>query len=506
MKKCTPLIKLKSWQIGLFLLISACPLYAHQPDKLSQETRIFLDQPSITIGYKTTYGAIGAALTFGQADQNKDGRISDKEQDVFLRQLYNKIQKQLTLQVDEINRTPVYAGGQLKRTDRDHLITQLILQVPGDALKEGRHTLFFSDHNYKSSVLESMDYLVHAGPNSETIKSSREKFAVRWEFICQEGLPGDALLESGQKAEGVSGDNQRASEGSRLSNLLGRDQLSVAFIMTALLIALGMGALHALSPGHGKAMVAAYLIGAKGTVKHAIILGGVVTLTHVSSVLLLGVVALTLSAYIMPQQLYPWLSAISGVMITLIGLWMLKSRLTGMAQGSHDHHHHDHDDGAHDPHGHHHHDDGAHDHHDHHDHAHHVHDDGGHHHAHNSHSHGHGHSHSHLPKGDITLSSLITLGISGGMVPCPTALVVLLVAVSLQRIFFGLGLILSFSLGLAFVLIMLGILIVKSARIISRFRGESRLIQFLPVLSASVIIVIGSCMIVNALLSANIIG
>ena len=123
-------------------------------------------------------------------------------------------------------------------------------------------------------------------------------------------------------------------------------------LLVSLLIAAFWGAAHALTPGHGKAMVAAYLVGTKGTPRHAFLLGGTVTIAHTAGVFALGFVTLGLSAFIVPEQLYPWLTLVSGLLVVLVGASVLRQRLRSR---SHDHHH--------DHHGHAHGHDHSHDHH-----------------------------------------------------------------------------------------------------------------------------------------------
>ena len=113
--------------------------------------------------------------------------------------------------------------------------------------------------------------------------------------------------------------------------------------MLLLLASLGWGALHALSPGHGKAMVAAYLVGTRGTARHAVALGGIVTVTHTIGVFALGVVALALSQYVLPEDIYPWLTLVSGLLVLAVGAGVLRSRLRHARD-----HHHGHGHGAHD--------------------------------------------------------------------------------------------------------------------------------------------------------------
>jgi len=283
---------------------------------------------------------------------------------------------------------------------------------------------------------------------------------------------------------------------SAMTAFLEETELTFGTVLLALGVALVLGAVHALSPGHGKAMVAAYLVGSRGRIRDAVLLGGVVTFTHVISVLIIGVIALVLSKFIVPQRLFPWISAASGALIVVVGFWLLV-RTAGGAGHAHSHHHAD----GHD-HGHHH--DEAHDH----DHAEavtHVHGDDGHTHPH-AEAHPHSHTHAHVPEGQVTPGSMISLGIAGGMVPCPTALVVLLVAVTLRRIALGLMMILVFSVGLAGVLILIGVLTVTASRLIRRFSEESGWIRKLPIASSVVIMIIGLTIIFRALVAAGILS
>src|ERR1700683_2112778 len=162
-----------------------------------------------------------------------------------------------------------------------------------------------------------------------------------------------------------------------LTRLLHQQQITPWMIAVALGIAFVLGAAHALTPGHGKTIVAAYLVGSRGTLKHAAFLGAMVTFTHTVSLFLLGLAALFLFQYVVPQKVTQVLGAISGLSIVAIGGWMLYKRVRQT------HHSHDHD------HGHHHHDHGHH----HHDHGHHHHDHGHHHHDHGHDHHDHGHDH-----------------------------------------------------------------------------------------------------------------
>jgi ABC-type nickel/cobalt efflux system permease component RcnA len=286
-----------------------------------------------------------------------------------------------------------------------------------------------------------------------------------------------------------------------LSQLLHQGDLGAGAVMAGLALAFALGAVHALSPGHGKTVVAAYLVGTRGTARHAAFLGGMVTFTHTVSVFLLGFVTLFLSRYVLPERIYPVLGAVSGLSIVWIGAALLRRRWMSLRAHPHPHHHHHHEqDHAHDR-GHADEHDHAHDHGhaDEHDHAHdhdHTHEHG---HTH-EHSHAHDHGHTHMPEGEVTLGSLAALGASGGLVPCPSALVLLLSSVALGRVALGLTLLVAFSAGLAMVLTAIGLAVVYARHLLpERAFAHIRAFRLIPVLSAAVIVGVGLVMTAAAL-------
>jgi ABC-type nickel/cobalt efflux system permease component RcnA len=270
--------------------------------------------------------------------------------------------------------------------------------------------------------------------------------------------------------------NRQATPQNSFTELMATQQGGVGIILIALAVAIGLGAFHALEPGHGKTLVAAYLVGSRGTVKHALLLGLIVTAAHTSGVYLLGGITLYASQYIVPERLYPWLGVVSGVMITILGVVLLFQRYRSKGVGhSHHHHGHGHEQAHH--HGH------------------------GHDHQHVSHTHRHSPAHSHHEvQNKTSLRELLTLGISGGIVPCPAALVVLLSAVSMNRVGFGLLLIVAFSAGLAAVLVGIGVLMVYARQSMARFQSDGKWItRWLPITSSAFIVLFGLALTWQAL-------
>ena len=321
-------------------------------------------------------------------------------------------------------------------------------------------------------------------------------------------------------------DEGHEHSGDRIKELINQP-LTLQLAIAALVISFVLGGLHALTPGHGKAIVAAYLVGSKGRVIDAVFLGLVVTFTHTFSVIALGVIML-LAQEFAPEDIVPWLSLFSGVLIVGIGAWLLTTNMKQYySRGAHSHSHghghthhphdHDHSHGhAHDhdhDHSHEHDDDHerghdhSHEHDDDHEHGHdhdrsHEHDDDHEHdHSHDDHAHTHSHggrTHSHAPSERTGFWGLLSLGISGGIVPCVDALIGLLFAISLNKLVWGLIILCAFSLGLAAVLVAIGILMVLAKPVIERFTGEGIWLQRLPMISAAVVILLGAILVFKA--------
>jgi ABC-type nickel/cobalt efflux system permease component RcnA len=256
--------------------------------------------------------------------------------------------------------------------------------------------------------------------------------------------------------------NQQGTPRNSFTELMAKKQFGLGIALLSALIAAGLGALHALEPGHGKTIVAAYLVGSRGTARHALLLGMVVTISHTAGVYLLGGVTLYAQKYVFPDRIYPFLGVLSGILIAGMGCFLFLQRYLG-GQFAHSH--------ATDTSG------GAQV----------LASDG---------------SQRH---GQVSARQLLVLGVTGGMVPCPAALVVLLSAVALHRTGFGLYLIVAFSIGLAAVLISMGFVAVYAGRFMSRLPFEAPLVQrWLPMVSAVMISVLGCGIAARGLMAAGI--
>jgi ABC-type nickel/cobalt efflux system permease component RcnA len=260
--------------------------------------------------------------------------------------------------------------------------------------------------------------------------------------------------------------------GDGFESLIERGDLSLGVILGSLLIAAFWGAVHALTPGHGKALVAGYLVGTRGKPRHAFLLGATVTITHTAGVFALGLVTLLLSRFIVPDQLYPWLTLASGLLVVAVGVSVLRQRLR--SGGWVDHHHQGED---------------------------HTHDHSRHHEDGHGHDHAHHHQHHHGDDTDASFGSrgILGVGVAAGLLPCPSALVVLLSAIAVHRVGFGFALIAAFSVGLAATITAIGLVAVLARRAFSRVSFEGSFTRALPALSALVILGVGVALTLKAL-------
>jgi len=328
--------------------------------------------------------------------------------------------------------------------------TRLEVILAGPVLR-GRVSVSYHDNNYRDRIgwkeivvgadAPSRSRELRAYPKN-LLQSPLDTSSVTTTLAPRAGPAVPPHLSTGHSLEAP---DRIADAG--FSSLVGRSHLSALVILASLAAAVFWGAAHALSPGHGKTIVTAYLVGQRGTPAHAALLGLIVTVTHTIGVFALGLVTLALSQLIVPDQLYPWLNLASGLLVVGIGATVLRARLGRR----------------------------------------------------HKHDHGHGHDHHHHGPGHApSRRSLLAVGVSGGLLPCPSALVVLLAAISLHRVAFGLLLILAFSAGLALSITGIGLVAVLARKAFRRVSFEGPLIRLLPALSALVIVAAGLAMTLRA--------
>ncbi|MDQ6884589.1 MAG: sulfite exporter TauE/SafE family protein, partial [Candidatus Dormibacteraeota bacterium] len=334
-------------------------------------------------------------------------------------------------------------------------------------LTAGPHAASYRDNNFqgrlgwKEIVARASGGAQLAGSTAPTTSASNELRQYPQDMLASplNVTQANFSFKPGSAATTTSGTLPRANAGAlglvqdRFAALIAPKDLSLSLLAFSLLLAVLLGGLHALSPGHGKAVMAGYLVGARGTTRHALILGLTITVTHTAGVFALGIVTLYAASVVTPERLYPWLTLFSGVMILVIGATLILTRARTAFHG---------------------------------------------------HDHAQGHDHG-AQKPGLSRRNVVFLGITGGLIPCPTALVVLLSALSLHRVAFGMLLILAYSIGLAIALSGIGIVLAGGTALVSRvrprfaLRGLGHATSLIPVASAAVVAIAGLALTAQAL-------
>src|ERR1700730_6026253 len=243
-----------------------------------------------------------------------------------------------------------------------------------------------------------------------------------------------------------------------LSDMLARGSANPWIVLLTLLAAVGLGALHAAEPGHGKTLLAVSLVGARATPRQALFLAVGLTIAHTAGVIVLGGLLLVAARWVVPEAIYPWITIVSGAAVAILGAGALARFIRARRGAAYGH--------------------------------------GGDRHSH-GHTHDHDHAHDRALPGDQALSfrGVMLVAMSGNIAPCPAALVVLLAALALHEVAYGIAVVVAFSVGLAGVLTGLGIALVRGAAWISRRPAFDTVTAYAPLVSAGVISVIGAVML-----------
>lgn len=470
---------------------------------INRYSRLELHTDQILLYYVVDFAEVPALAELLQMDTNGDKQISEEEEHTYLDGVMRALLTSLALTINEQPQplTPITArmeippGEQAMPTLRLEFDLTIALPPAADAWQ-----LHYRDNNVVTQKTGWQEIIVT--PSAEVtllaatvptqdvsnalrnyppdllspvrIRQATVRFASATTTMATATmtmpitLPGAAVAGQTPAPQAGLGALLANAENDRFAALLMLPLAGPGAVIFVLLAAFGWGGVHALSPGHGKSIVAAYLVGARGTVGHALFLGLTTTVTHTIGVFALGFATLLLSQFILPEAFYPWLGVFSGLLVVLVGLSLLHNRWQGW-QHAHAHtHHHDHDSQPH------------------------VHDGV--------------HGHNHLPPATLTWRSLLALGVSGGLLPCPSALVVMLGAIAFDRVAFGLLLILIFSLGLATVLTVTGLLFVYAGRLFERIPAQRPLFHLLPIVSAAVVTLLGLGITLQALMQMQLLG
>jgi ABC-type nickel/cobalt efflux system permease component RcnA len=520
--------------IALFLIIAfSNAVLAHPLGNFTVNhfSRLQIGSDKIALRYIIDMAEIPAFQTLQALDANHDGQQSDEELKAFAEQNAARYAEGLLISVDNSKVKLQAIASQITKPVGTGGLPTLRLEyefVGSLQASTSQRRAQFEDSNDKERIgwheiiiapnsgISVFDCNVFANSITEELQAYPEDMLAaplnerKAEFSFSTGaMPANAKALLTREGRAVSQTRDRFAE------LINVPELTISVALLGLLIAAFLGGVHAMSPGHGKTVVGAYLVGSRGTPKHAAFLGLTVTITHTLGVFALGLVTLFASKYIVPEKLFPVISLLSGLIVFGLGLSLFIKRIRSAfgltpspVHHAHDHHAHDdtheHSHAHDDTHDHHHAHDDAHDHH-------HSHDHQPHEHSADAFTHTHdGHTHSHLPPGvdgsPITWKSLLALGISGGLLPCPSALVVLLSAISLHRIGYGLLLVIAFSFGLAATLTGVGLMFLYAGKLLKRPANAQnhKLVKILPVLSALVITCAGAAICYEALISSSL--
>ncbi|MGC4191998.1 MAG: hypothetical protein QM589_12675, partial [Thermomicrobiales bacterium] len=466
--------------VALVMLIAIAVLpsatLAHPLDEYPQLSYVTVTPTTIEVEVDATPGVLLAADTLAEIDTNGDQTISDTEAQAYV----NTIVNQLSLAVDGTSlpltlasyEMPAYLNIQAGYGEIKVFVTATLPEsiAASTATHEITYTNGFAPPKSRYQVNTFTSGATPIALGTQQRSDDQQSLTVGFSIggtVSSSESSSEATTSTATSATGWLGD---------LLAYLQQPDFSPSALTVAIGLAIVLGGIHALTPGHGKTLVAAYLVGNKGTVRHAAALGATVTLTHTLSVIGIGLIALFASQLLVPGILVPALQVLSGLLVVVLGVRLVGQRWraarlgrTGIATAAHTHA------GA----------MGA-----------------------QVHDHGDGRMHSHtVPDGPLTGRGLVAMGVSGGLVPCPEALGIMILAVGLNHIALGLGLIVAFSIGLATVLIGLGILLVRSRRLLDRIgkRGTA-FQQWLPLTSATVVLLLGIGITAKGLASVNGLG
>ena len=498
---------------------------AHAIDMHFQDQAIQISQDGLQVDWKITPGPMLAGPLWDEADLDKNGIISQPEEQAWAEPILPQWEAWLDGKpLNSFKLKDVHWPASIDDLQGGTVPIEIVLTIQWPSGLTGQHLLEFHNTFQEGISQNSFSLKSDPGVNFSSPQQNNSQLSTTVYFSSTYAGAGLTTWESGRpEVPGLTaavsnlaanlaspGTNSAPSANpsspiSALTSLLKTQDFSLLFLAGAFLLSLALGSLHALTPGHSKTLVAAYLVGSHGKIRDAVFLGSVVTITHTGSVLLLGFFTLVASRYILPALILPWLEIVSGVFVILFGLNLLirrgktlarwihtrsnqagrritsiksvqahPSALMANAPASHSVIPHRHPGDSH----------GA-----------------GFPHEHTHHSHGHSHE---LPPEGVTWRSLLGLGISGGLVPCPDAIAILLVAVAINRIPLGMLLIVAFSLGLALVLIAIGIAMVQGLRLLQHNDLINRFSIYSPVASSLVVLALGIGLTLSAFNSVSI--
>ena len=472
--------------------LSATVIWAHPLGNftINHYSRIELSGDTVAVRYVLDFAEVPSVQERLAADSDGDGSVSAAEWDAYKQRKAAEVVRNLELSSDgqptQLEVSDVAVSQPLGQGDIPLVRIEMWFRSSSSIAPNIEHHATLHDRT-DAARIGWREMVVHAGRGAtitdsdapaqdvtdelrsypdDMLQDPLDRRDANWSFSV-DGSTGGVTVPTSATAVTRPSDPFAA--------LVTATDLNPAVIVLALLGAAALGGIHAASPGHGKTVMAAYLVGTRGTILHAATLAMSVTIAHTLGVLVLGVLTVLASNLIFPDRLYPWLTLTSGAVVLIVGgRFLILALRRGPQRGpTHTHHSPDHAEG------------GDHDH---------VHDDA-------------------LHAGAAVSPSwrgLFALGLAGGIVPSGSALVVLLSSVALGRLGFGLTLIVAFGFGMAVVLVTTGVLLVHAGRLMLRLfprtQRTGRLSALVPLLSAVVMTLLGVAATLEGLSQTGLIG
>ena len=473
--------------LALFVIVPAAWAHPLGNFTISRYTHLTLQPQAVELLYIIDMAEIPTFQERQQIDTNNDNEVDTAEQEAYASQQAALLAQNLSLTINEQVVPVTLQSWTIDFPPGQGDLPTMRLELRATAVLPPTSNVWqlqFTDNNYAGrlgwqevivTAVDGLNLLSSSVPAQDVSDQLRtypddllqSPLAVNQAQVqfAPVGVAIDEVAsgESVEVATAVSSNAYRFSQ-DEFANLLTTALDQPGAIAIALVVAFGLGAAHALTPGHGKTIVGAYLVGSRGTPKHALFLGLTTTVTHTAGVFAFGLLVLFASRYVLPEKLYPWLGVLSGLLVVVIGFSLFRGHLASWL----------HRNQPAEPH-----DEGYHTH--------------------------FGIGHTHTPKPQMGWRNLLALGVSGGLLPCPSALILLLSAVALQKVGFGLILIVAFSVGLASVLTGIGLAMVYAGKLFSRLPAQQTgLLRLLPAASALFITIAGIGITVKALLDTGV--
>ncbi len=427
------------------ILIST--LYCHGPDQVDHNFYLFFEDERLILRWEIPVGEILGYIQRHKMDSNKDNIVSQEEQNIFLKQFTDEHLKDLILLINNKKDRWKYLKTDVEIGTEKVIPAQMLIKIYIEVDKfelSGKFITIYLEDRADMNLTQFINFYTDNSINNPVISkdlfNGEERiFNITFEISKQT----QEMVTQTQSQSRPSNQQKILGFYDKIKEYLATEKISLFTLISLLIFAFILGALHALEPGHGKSIMTAYILATHGTVLDIFLLGIVVVFTHTIVVYLLAFIALYLSQYILPQTLYPYLGFISSSLIIMLGLSLIKRSSTKSGNSNiHDHH---------------------------------------------------------FVENSSKWSNLIQFGISGGLIPCPAAIAILLTTIQLNKLILGILLILALSAGIATTLIFVGIVSFYSKRFIFGHDeiSLSKYAIILPLFSGIFITTLGAIMLLK---------